>query len=132
MDTICAINVGGMSRNRHLNHCLELPITRHVSSQSYAVQRKDERLPLPIPIVVTGVGKDGSRFSEPTQTVNVSLQGMGLFLKHDLHPNSQLNILICHRQNLFRVTAEVCHVTEREGNKIVGVKLHRPMELSTS
>jgi PilZ domain-containing protein len=103
-----------------------------VNSQTYAVQRKHERLPLPIPIVVTGIGKDGSRFSEPTQTVNVGLKGMGLLLKHEVHPNSRLNILVCHRQNLFRLTAEVCHVTKREGNTIVGVKFREPIEFCTS
>jgi hypothetical protein len=101
-----------------------------VSNQSYAVQRNDERLPLPIPIVVNGIGKDGIRFSEPTETVNVSLAGMGLFLKHEPNPSNRLSILILHRQNVFNLIAEVCHVTEREGKRIVGVKFRKPMEFS--
>jgi hypothetical protein len=101
-----------------------------VSNQGYAVQRNDERLPLPIPIVVNGVGKDGVGFSEPTETVNVSLAGMGLILKHEPNPNSNLRILILHRQNVFNLVAEVCHVTEQEGKRIVGVKFRKPMEFS--
>ena len=101
-----------------------------MSNQSYAVQRTDERLPLPIPIVVNGVGKDGIKFSEPTETVNVSLAGMGLFLKHEPNPNNSLGILVLHRQNVFNLIAEVCHVTERDGKRIVGVKFRKPMEFS--
>ena len=104
---------------------------RSMSSQEYAVQRSDERLPLPIPIVVKGIGKDGAEFSEPTQTANVSLAGMGLFLNHEPIPNSRVGILILHRTNVFNLTAQICHVTEQEGRRIVGVKFRKPMEIKS-
>jgi len=109
-----------------------LPITELVSDQNYAVQRSDQRLPLPIPILVNGVSKAGVRFSEPTETVNVSHTGMGLLLKHEPDPNGRLDIVIRHRQKVFKLSAEVCHVTEREGERIVGVKFRKPTEFSNN
>jgi hypothetical protein len=103
-----------------------------VNNQSYAVQRSDKRLPLPIPIVVNGTSKSGVPFSEPTETVNVSHSGMGLILKHEPSFDGRLDIVIYHRQKVLKLKAEIRHVTERGGERIVGVKFHRPMEFSNN
>src|SRR2546429_4437031 len=86
------------------------------------VERKHQRIEVKIPVVANGVDRNGQLFTEPTQTVNGSLGGMALLLEHEPSPSSSLLISIVRKQHHLHLQTEVCHVTQWEDKKIVGVK----------
>ncbi|MCI0541672.1 MAG: hypothetical protein L0Z50_41265 [Verrucomicrobiales bacterium] len=79
-----------------------------------------------MPITVSGIDQDGCYFSTSAETVNGSIEGMGLLLDRELYPYTTLVISIPRDQRVLQIQTEVRHITPFDSTKkLVGVKFRK-------
>jgi hypothetical protein len=87
--------------------------------------RSSGRIPKEIPILLIGSDLDGRVFSEPTQTVMLSLHGAAIFSCHKLSPEQEL-ILRWPERNKESEIRVVGHIASRPGGHTYGVAFFDP------
>jgi hypothetical protein len=93
---------------------------------SSMIHRRYQRFEVRTPIMVSGIDKDGHYFNTIAESVNRSIEGMGLLLDRELSPFQTLVISIPQAERILQIQTEVRHITPSENSKnLVGVKLHK-------
>ncbi len=90
------------------------------------VVRSSSRIPKEIPILLIGSDLDGKVFSEPTNTVLLSLHGAGIVSHHKLSPEQEL-ILRCPDRNIEAEIRVVGHLGSQQGIYTYGVAFVDPI-----
>jgi PilZ domain len=86
-------------------------------------RRKYQRFQVKIPILVNGVDKVGCAFRLAAETLNGSIDGLGLLLAKEPGPSSSLLISIPDNEQLIQIQTDICHVTTLDTNQmLVGVR----------
>jgi hypothetical protein len=86
-------------------------------------RRKYQRFQVKIPILVNGVDKVGGPFRLAAETLNGSIDGLGLLLAEEPSPCSSLLVSIIDNDQLIQIQTEIRHVTTLDTNPIwVGVR----------
>src|SRR5436309_4721985 len=96
------------------------------ASMPQQVVRSSSRIPKEIPILLIGSDLDGKVFSEPTNTVLLSLHGAGIVSHHKLNPVQEL-ILHCHDRNIEAEIRVVCQLGSQQGIYTYGVAFVDPI-----
>ena len=102
----------------------------NTTSSSSEEKRFALRMALRIPIVVSGRAEDGSAWSEPTETDNISTAGALFHLNQKVARNERL-YLRAHRPDgaPIEVTANVVHIAPAVyGTARIGVQIIDPVE----
>jgi hypothetical protein len=87
------------------------------------IARREPRFEVRMPVMVSGMGKDGHYFSRAAQTLNGSTEGMGLLLDQGVYPLTPLVISIRREKQVLEIQSEVRHVTPFDNhNNLVGVR----------
>lgn len=89
------------------------------------VVRSSSRIPKQIPILLIGSDLDGKVFSEPTNTVLLSLHGAGIVSHHKLSPEQEL-ILRCPDRNIEAEIRVVGQLGSHQGIYTYGVAFVDP------
>src|SRR6266404_5614530 len=89
------------------------------------VVRSSSRIPKQIPILLIGSDLDGKVFSEPTNTVLLSLHGAGIVSHHKLSPEQEL-ILRCPDRNIEAEIRVVGQLGSQQGIYTYGVAFVDP------
>ena len=90
---------------------------------SSALLRKHERFKLTMPVVVSGIDKAGSYFQSPAETVDGSVEGLGLLLDRELYPFTSILIEIPQENPIVKIQTEVRHITPWDDSRtLVGVR----------
>src|SRR5712664_3254978 len=95
------------------------------SSVPQQVVRSSSRIPKQIPILLIGSDLDGKVFSEPTNTVLLSLHGAGIVSHHKLSPEQEL-ILRCPDRNIEAEIRVVGQLGSQQGVYTYGVAFVDP------
>jgi PilZ domain len=86
-------------------------------------RRKYQRFTVKMPILVDGVDDTGHSFRSAAETLNGSLDGLGLLLDRELTPCSSLVITMPDDQHMVQIQTEIRHVTAfNSETKLVGVR----------
>jgi hypothetical protein len=86
-------------------------------------RRKYQRFQVKIPILVHGVDKVGRAFRLAAETLNGSIDGLGLLLAKEPSPSSSLLVSFIDNDELIQIQTEIRHVTTLNANQIlVGVR----------
>src|SRR5882672_10673178 len=95
------------------------------ASMPQQVVRSSSRIPKEIPILLIGSDLDGKVFSEPTNTVLLSLHGAGIVSHHKLSPEQEL-ILRCPDRNIEAEIRVVGQLGSQQGIYTYGVAFVDP------
>ena len=90
------------------------------------VVRSSSRIPKEIPILLIGSDLGGKVFSEPTNTVLLSLHGAGIVSHHKLSPEQEL-ILRCPDRNIEAEIRVVGQLGSQQGIYTYGVAFVDPI-----
>ncbi len=96
------------------------------ASMPQQVVRSSSRIPKEIPILLIGSDLDGKVFSEPTNTVLLSLHGAGIVSHHKLSPEQEL-ILRCPDRNIEAEIRVVGQLGSQQGIYTYGVAFVDPI-----
>ena len=97
-----------------------------MNTDSHTTLRKEPRFEVKLPIVVSGIAKDGHYFRRPAETLNGSTEGMGILLDQELYPHTALVISISREEEVLQIQSEVRHVTPFDKQRnLVGVKFRK-------
>ena len=76
--------------------CFEVGCVRGIivnwKSNSARTHRSAKRIPLQVPLTVTGHDEHGTRFADPVRTENISIDGGCLLFNRDLRRNQSFKI----------------------------------------
>ncbi len=102
----------------------------NITTSSSEEKRFALRMALRIPVVVSGRAEDGSAWSEPTETDNISTSGALFHLNQKVTRGERL-FLRAHRPDgtAMEVTANVMHIAPAVyGTARIGVQIIDPVE----
>ena len=86
-------------------------------------RRKYQRFQVKIPILVNAVDTTGCAFRLEAETLNGSIDGLGLLLAKEPSPSSSLLVSIFDKEHPIQIQTVICHVTTLDTNQmLVGVR----------
>jgi hypothetical protein len=97
-----------------------------MNTDTRTIPRREPRFEVKMPVMVSGIARDGHYFRRPAETVNGSTEGMGLLLDQELYPFAALVISISRDDQVLQIQSEVRHVTPIDNHKnLVGVRFRK-------